>query len=81
MSKIGFRRDVLQTKVLVKAGRISAKRAFSGSKALGLSVSYIEDGIVYEEDANGNTIIKNHIESSEVTPFEMKKGLILHAKL
>ncbi len=80
MSKIVFRKDVLQTKVLVKAARISAKRAFSGSKALGLSVSYIKDGIVYEEDANGNTSVKSHIEPSVDTPFKMEKGLVLHAK-
>jgi hypothetical protein len=70
----------LQTKILVKSARISAKRAFSGSKALGLSVSYIKDGIVYEEDANGNRSIKNHIEPSVDTPFKIEKGLILHAK-
>ncbi len=80
MSKIVFRRDVFQTKVLIKAARVSAKRAFSGSKALGLSISYIKDGIVYEEDADGNTRIKNHIEPSVDTPFKIEKGLVLHAK-
>ena len=36
--------------------------------------------IVYEEDADGNTTIKNHIESSVDTPFKIEKGLVLHAK-
>lgn len=80
MSKKVFRKDVLQTKVLVKAGRVSAKRAFTGSKALGLTVSFIKDGIVYEEDANGHSTIKNYIEPSVDTPFKIEKGLILHAK-
>ena len=80
MSKIVFRRDVLQTKALVKAGRISAKRAFSGSKALGLSVSYIKDGIIYEEDSNGNTRVKSQIEPLVETSFKIEKGLVLHAK-
>jgi len=80
MSKIVFRRDELQTKALVKAGRVSAKRAYSGSKALGLSVYYIKDGIVYEEDPNGNTKIKNQIEPSGGSPFKIEKGLILRAK-
>lgn len=80
MSKIVFRRDILQTKALIKAARISAKRAFSGSKALGLSVSYIKDGVVYVEDANGNTSIKNHIEPLIEIPFKLEKGLVLHAK-
>ena len=80
MSKIVFRRDVFQTKVLIKAARVSGRRAFTGSKALGLSISYIKDGIVYEEDANGNTSIKNHIEPSVDAPFKIEKGLVLHAK-
>lgn len=80
MSKIVFRKDASQTKVLVKAARVSAKRAYSGSKALGLTVSYIKDGIVYEEDANGSAIAVKHIEQVNDTPFELKKGLVLHAK-
>ena len=80
MSKIVFRKDVLHTKALVKAGRISAKRAFSGSKALGLSVSYIKDGIIYEEDSNGNTRVKSQIEPLVETSFKIEKGLVLHAK-
>ncbi|WP_291116775.1 hypothetical protein [Flavobacterium sp. UBA6135] len=80
MSKIIFRKDVPQTKALVKAARISAKRAFSGSKALGLTITYIKDGVVYEEEANGTVVIKKQIEKAVNVPFEFKKGLVLHAK-
>lgn len=80
MAKQVFRKDKKQTKVLVKAGKVASKRAFSASKALGLTVSYIENGIVYIEDSNGNRIIQNTIENKVETPFEIKKGLILHAK-
>lgn len=80
MSRIIFRKDVPQTKALVKAARVSGKRACSGSKALGLSVSFIKNGVVYEEDANGNVIIINRIEPSTDTPFKIEKGLILRAK-
>jgi hypothetical protein len=80
MAKIVFRKDASQTRVLVKAARVSAKRAYSGSKALGLAVSYIKDGVVYEEDANGNTVAIKNIESIAHVPFEVKKGLVLHAK-
>lgn len=80
MSKIIFRKDASQTRVLVKAARVSAKRAYSGSRALGLSVSYIKDGIVYEEDANGNAVAIKQIEVIDDAPFELKKGLVLHAK-
>ena len=51
-SKMVFRKDTLQTKALVKAGKIAGNRAFSASKALGLYISYIKDGIIYEEKAN-----------------------------
>jgi hypothetical protein len=80
MSKIIFRKDTFQTKALVKASRIASKRAFKASKALGLSVSYIEDGIVYEEDAQGNTIAKETIITDKSAPFKIEKGLVLHAK-
>lgn len=75
-----FRKDVPQKRALIKAARVSSKRAFSGSKVLGLSVSFIKNGVVYEEDANGNVIIVNPIEPSTDTPFKIEKGLILLAK-
>ncbi|MFY7741572.1 MAG: hypothetical protein ACOVQR_02915 [Flavobacterium sp.] len=80
MSKIIFRKDVPQTKALEKAARISAKRAFSGSKALGLTITYIKDGVVYEENANGTVVATKQIEKANDVPFEFKKGQILHAK-
>lgn len=80
MSKIIFRKDVPQTKALEKAARISAKRAFSGSKALGLTITYIKDGVVYEENANGTVVATKQIEKVNEASFEFKKGQILHAK-
>lgn len=80
MSKIIFRKDVPQTKALVKAARISAKRAFSGSKALGLTITYIKDGVVYEENASGTVVATKKIEKAGEVPFKFKKGQILHAK-
>jgi hypothetical protein len=80
MAKIIFRKDASQTKALVKAARVSAKRAYSGSRALGLTVSYIKDGIVFKEDADGNAVAVKQIEQINVTPFELKKGLVLHVK-
>jgi len=80
MAKVVFRKDATQTKVLIKAARDSAKRAYSGSRALGLTVSFIKDGILYEEDASGNAVAVKQIEQVNDTPFELKKGLVLHAK-
>jgi hypothetical protein len=79
MAKFIFKEDINQTKALVKAGRIAAERAYKGSKALGLTVSYIKDGIVYSEDASGHVVKIKTIETTK-PPFEIKKGLILHAK-
>jgi hypothetical protein len=78
-AKIIFRKDTPQTRVLVKAGRIAANTANRASRALGLSVTYIKDGIIYEEK-EGVVVRKGHIEKQAETPFEIKKGLVLHAK-
>lgn len=80
MAKVVFRKDISQTKALIKAAKVAGKRALSASKALGLSVTYIKDGVVYEEDAEGNTIVKNQIQSSVAAPFKIEKGLVLHGK-
>jgi hypothetical protein len=40
-----FRKDVLQTKSLVKAGKVSAINALRASRALGLTVAFIEKGV------------------------------------
>ncbi len=75
-----FRKDTPQTKALVKAGRVASKRAFSASKALGLSISFIKDGVIYEESSDGNVVIKRKLETTIKTPFKLAKGLVLHAK-
>lgn len=79
-SKMVFRKDTLQTKALVKAGKIAGNRAFSASKALGLSISYIKDGIIYEEKANGSVEVKKQLSTTIEAPFKVTKGLVLHAK-
>lgn len=79
-AKILFRKDTPQTKALVKAGRVASKRAFSASKALGLSISFIKNGVIYEESSDGSVVIKRQIETTVKTPFKVTKGLVLHAK-
>ncbi|XCF04797.1 hypothetical protein ABI125_08650 [Tamlana crocina] len=78
-SKTVFRRDVSQTKALIKAGKIASKTARRASIALGLSVTFIKDGIIYEEK-EGQIIEKGRIEAQDQTSFEIKKGTVLHAK-
>lgn len=80
-TKRAFRKDVLQTKSLVKAGKVSATNALRASRALGLTVSFIEKGVVYEELADGSKIIIETIAGAKVeSPFTLTKGMVLHAK-
>jgi hypothetical protein len=77
--KTVFRKDTQQTKALIKAGRVSAKTANRASRALGLTISYIKDGAIYEEK-DGVIVLKERLDEHIEAPFEIKKGLILHAK-
>lgn len=74
-----FRQDYNQTKSLVKAGRISGENAVRRSKALDLVVTYIENGIVYEELPDGS---KKQIEVLERKPAQiiLEKGMVFHGK-
>lgn len=74
-----FRQDYSQTKSLVRAGKISGENAIRRSKALDLVVTYIEDGIVYEELPDGS---KKQIEVLERKPatIVLEKGMVLHGK-
>lgn len=79
-AKVVFRKDSLQTKALVKAGKIASDTANRASRALGISVTYIKEGFIYEEAPDGKITKKKQIENGIVAPFEIKKGLVLHAK-
>lgn len=74
-----FRQDYNQTKSLVKAGIISGDNAVRRSKALDLVVTYIENGIIYEEQPDGS---KKQIEVLERKPVKiiLEKGMVFHGK-
>lgn len=74
-----FRKDVGQTNLLVKVGKTSGKNAVRRSKAMDLVVTYIENGVVYEEQPNG---LRNQIDVVERNPVKisLKKGMVLHGK-
>ena len=40
-------------------------RAFEKSKALGLTITYAEDGVIYEEKANGEKKVVGKIETAK----------------
>ena len=75
-----FRKDVNQTRTLIKAARNSSKRAVSESKVLGLTFTYMKEGVIFEEDAQGNTSIVNDTLVPQELPYKIEKGMILHAK-
>lgn len=79
LNKMEFHRDNNQTKSLEKAGKEAAINAVRHAKALDLTITYIEDGVVYEEKPNGTKVLKKTVEKKQ-SPFVLTKGMILHAK-
>ncbi|MFK7980803.1 MAG: hypothetical protein AB8G86_12535 [Saprospiraceae bacterium] len=47
-------------------------RAFEKSKALGLTITYAEDGVIYEEKANGKRKIVGKLEAIKNSDFSSK---------
>jgi hypothetical protein len=81
-SKIGqkntFRPDTKQTITILKAARKSVANAIRASKALGLSITYLKNGAVIKETANGEqTTIKT---TQTYQSSKLKEGTVLYAK-
>lgn len=79
INKIIFQKDHKQTKSLEKAGVEAATNAVRHAKALDLTITYIENGAIYEEQADGTVTPKKTVEKKE-NPFVLTKGMVLHAK-
>jgi hypothetical protein len=75
-----FRADHRQTKSLVKAGRIASINAVRHSKALDLNVTYINNGVIYEELPSGEKKVVGKIDNDSKASFTLIKGMLLHAK-
>lgn len=55
-------------------------RAFEKSKALGLTITYAEDGVIYEEKANGKRKVVGKIDAAKIIDtsskvIELKGGI------
>jgi len=74
-----FRKDVGQTNLLVKVGKISVRNAVRRSKAMDLVVTYIEKGVVYEEQLDDSKIQIDIVDTKRAN-ITLKKGMILHGK-
>lgn len=81
---VPFKTDARQTATLIKAGRTAVANAIRASKALGLSITYMEKGILYNELPDGtkevidSTSPESGKEKKQV--LLLKKGMVLHAK-
>jgi hypothetical protein len=79
-----FIKDVKQTSTLIRASRAASVNAIKEAKALGLVITYMQDGILYREHPDGS---RSQIagQTKLVTKrkpgdIKLKKGMILHAK-
>ena len=83
VAKVTFRPDARQTAALVKLGLAGAANAIRATKALGLPITYLQNGILYRENADGTKeiIIPQPVkrQAKKTAPL-LKKGMVLHAK-
>ena len=80
--KTVFRPDNRQTASLVQAGREGAAQAIRASRALGLPITYLQNGSLYKEFPDGTKEIlkKAPVKSTSKKASQLKKGMILYAK-
>lgn len=82
--KAAFKSDARQTASLVKAGRIGAANAIRASRALGLPITYMQDGNLYREFSDGTKemiapdVVKKAV--AKKTTNQLRKGMVLHAR-
>lgn len=65
---------------LIKIAKKSSIKAVKESKALGLSITYLKDGVLYEELPDGTVKKIKKIKSLASPELKLKKGMIFHAK-
>jgi hypothetical protein len=82
LTKSVFRSDSRQTASLVKVGRTSAAKAIRESKALGLSIIYMQKGVLYKEKSDGQVEVLESVTKrpKSKSSLVLKKGMIFHAK-
>jgi hypothetical protein len=52
-TKVSFKADTSHTKLLIKVGKTSAERSIKETKAMGLPITYLEDGKIIRESHDG----------------------------
>lgn len=69
-----------ESTLLIKAAKNAAKNAIRTSKALGLDITYLKNGIIYKETVDGKVIAVGENKSEVPQKINLKKGSILNAK-
>jgi len=75
-----FKHDTEQTTALIRAGRKAAAQAIRTSKALGLTITFMKDGVLYRENPDGTKEIISTKTKIKNNKNILKKGMVLHAK-
>lgn len=69
-----------ESTLLIKAAKDASKKAIRTSKALGLDITYLKNGIIYKETAEGEIKVVGKNKQAIPRKIILKKGSILNAK-
>ena len=75
-----FRQDYKHTQMLTAVAAKCTADAIQHSKESGLTITFIEDGIIYEEFPDGRLVKIGTVERSVLPAFRIKKGMILQSR-
>lgn len=73
-------KPLAESAILIKAAKDASKKAIRTSKALGLDITYLKNGIIYKETAEGELKVVGKNKQSIPRKIILKKGSILNAK-
>jgi hypothetical protein len=80
---LSFKSDP-ETSKLIKTGRVATRNAIRASRALGLPITFMQDGKLYKEfpDGKKELIICTSAKktTAKKTTIPLRKGMIFHAK-
>lgn len=81
--KVAFKSDP-ETSKLIKAGHTASINAIRASKALGLTITFMQDGNLYREFPDGTKELIISTPAKKISDKKIKvplrKGMVLHAK-
>jgi hypothetical protein len=73
--------ESIEVTQLISAGRKSATNAIRASRALGLEITYMKDGVVYQEKPNGDKKVLIKLEQPtqySKNKLQLKKGMVFN---